>query len=198
MAKVALTVKIFYAYARTDKDEPLRNELEKHLSNLQRQSHIVSWSDQNISAGDEWKQKINAQLEKADIVLLLVSPDFMYSDYCYSFELKRALEKRNPGMREVIPIILRPVDWENSLFSDLQALPTNAKPITKWDNQDEAFLDVAKGIRKVVPYLVKWFSRHLSCSTFAPLVRKEKQNEHMSSTGAFHCIPFPFPYPALW
>ena len=146
------TIKVFYSYAHQDLS--LRDELEKHLGILKRRGYITSWSDRDISAGKEWKREIDANLEASDIILLLVSPDFIHSDYSYGIEMKRALEKHKAEEARAIPIILRPVDWEDAPFSSLLALPTDAKPITTWALRDEAFLDIAKGIRKVVNELL--------------------------------------------
>jgi hypothetical protein len=95
----------------------------------------------------EWKMEIDENLESAEIVLLLVSADFLASDYCYDVELKRALDRHKKGELVVIPIILRPVDFEDSPFAKLQALPTDARPVTSWPDRDEAWLNVARGIR---------------------------------------------------
>jgi hypothetical protein len=144
------TIEVFYSYAH--KDEKLRNKLETQLSLLKQQGHITNWHDRKIDAGQEWANKINEQLNSADIILLLVSPDFLASEYCYSIEMKHALERHECGEARVIPIVLRPVDWEKAPFSGLQALPQDGKPVTSrsWGSQDAALLDVAKGIRKVV------------------------------------------------
>ena len=145
------TIEIFYSYAH--EDEQLRKELEKHLSLLQHEHLIANWKDRDITGGEEWAGKINLHLQTAHIILLLVSPDFMASKYCYSLEMKEAMKRHKSGDARVIPIILRPVDWRNALFSKLQALPKDGKPITTWANQDEAFLDVTQGIRRVVEEL---------------------------------------------
>jgi hypothetical protein len=136
---------LFYSYAH--EDEPLRNDLDKQLSLLKRQGHLSTWYDRNISAGTEWAQEIDTHLESTDIILLLVSADFLASDYCYSIEMQRHEAKA----ATVIPVILRPtLGWEDAPFGKLQALPTGAKAITSWLNRDEALLDVAQGIRKAV------------------------------------------------
>ena len=75
---------------------------------------------------------IDEHLEAADVVLLLISADFLASDYCYDTEMKRALEKHKAGKARVIPIIIRPVDWKGAPFGELQALPKNAKAVTSW------------------------------------------------------------------
>ncbi|HYT44631.1 MAG TPA: tetratricopeptide repeat protein [Methylomirabilota bacterium] len=149
-----MAVKIFYCYAHEDKK--LRAELEKHLGILKQQKLITEWSDRDINAGAEWAKEVDSNLNTANIILLLISTDFVNSEYCYSIEMKRALERHKNGTARVIPIILRHVDHEGALFSHLQALPTDKIPITdrKWRNRDEAFLDVSKGIRKVVKELL--------------------------------------------
>lgn len=144
-------VEIFYAYAREDED--LRDELEKHLRMLEREGVITNWHDRKIGAGEEWEGQIDTHLNTARVILLLVSPDFIDSDYCWDVEVKRAMERHKAGKARVIPIILRSVDWESAPFGKLQALPTDAKPVTIWANQDEAFLDVARGIRAAVTEL---------------------------------------------
>src|SRR6266567_2635497 len=145
-------MKLFYCYDHEDR--ALRSELDKHLRNLRWQGQISSWHDYDINAGEEWQREIYDHLNTAHIILLLISPDFMNSDYCYSIEMKRALERHNTKEARVIPIILRPIDFENAPFSKLQVLPRNGKPITKWRNRDDAFQEVAKEIRNIVKKLL--------------------------------------------
>lgn len=147
--QMLMPVEIFCCYAR--KDQPLLNELKSHLSPLQRQGLVTLWADTDINAGSEWEREIKRHLNTAQIILLLVSPDFMASDYCYSKEMKLALERHQRGDARVIPIILRPVYWQGAL-GKIQALPTNAKPVIDryWHSMDEAFFDVAEGIRKAI------------------------------------------------
>jgi TIR domain len=141
-------VELFFSYAH--EDEALRDELAKHLKLLERQGIIQSWHDRNITAGEEWKNAIDVNLESAAIILLLISADFLASDYCYDIEMKTALERHDRNEARVIPIILRSVDWHRSPFGKLTALPTDGKPITSWPNPDEAFTNVVKGLRKVI------------------------------------------------
>lgn len=145
-----MPVKIFFCYAH--EDEPLLNKLKSHLKPLQRQGLIEVWHDRDISAGTEWEREVSEQLNSAQIVLLLVSPDFMNSDYCYGIEMKRALERHDRGEAQVIPLILRPVYWQGEPLGKLQALPTDAIPVTspKWHDLDGAFFDVVESIRKVI------------------------------------------------
>jgi hypothetical protein len=123
-----------------------------HLALLQQQGLIAAWHDRKISAGTEWAHEIDTHLDAARIILLLISSSFLASKYCYSSEMARALQRHQAGIARVIPIILRPVDWESAPFSNLQVLPTDGRPITGrgWHNIDEAFTDVAQGIRKAV------------------------------------------------
>ena len=148
-----MAVKIFFCYAH--EDEPYLNKLKAYLRPLQRQELIAVWHDRDISAGSEWELEIKEQLNTAHIILLLISPDFMDSDYCYGIEMQRALERQRHGVARVIPVILRPVYWQNAPFAHLQVLPTRAKPVTLWPNRDAAFLSIAVGVRNAVEELIR-------------------------------------------
>jgi len=143
-------VLLFYSYSH--KDEDLRKELETHLALLQNTGVIDQWHDRKIGAGEEWAGQIDQNLEAADIILLLVSSDFLASRYCYDVEMTRALERHAAGEAVVIPIIIRPVHWEEAPFSRLQALPIDAKPVTgrDWHSRDEAWMDVTRGVLAAV------------------------------------------------
>ena len=141
-------IRLFYSYSH--KDEALRDELEEALALLKRQGVISGWHDRRIGAGDEWKGAIDKNLEEAQVILLLVSASFLASDYCWDVETKRAVERHDRGEAKVIPVILRPCDWQGAPFAKIQGLPKDAKAVTSWANKDEAWTDVAKGIRKVV------------------------------------------------
>jgi hypothetical protein len=144
-----MKAKIFYSYSH--KDEVFREKLETHLSILRRTNYIEEWHDRRIAPGSNWEEEINENINEADIILLLVSSNFLSSDYCYDTETIRALERHNNKEATVIPIIIQPCLWKISKFADLkiQALPKDAQPITIWDNEEEAWLDVAEGIMKV-------------------------------------------------
>jgi|SRR6266566_9945595 len=131
-----MSLEVFYSYAH--EDEALRNELDKHLSLLQRNGLIVGWHDRRLEAGDEWRDQIDAHAHSAHIILLLISPDFLASDYCYDVEMKLALHRHSKRDAIVIPVILRPVDWSAAPFAHLQALPRDGKAVTTWSNRDEA------------------------------------------------------------
>jgi hypothetical protein len=143
-----MALEVFYSYSH--KDEPLRDKLEKQLSLLRRTGLIVNWHDRRIGAGQEWRAQIDAHVQTAHIILLLISADFIESDYCYDVEMRLALERQAKHEAVVIPVILRPVDWSYAPFADLQALPRDGRPITKWADEDDAFADVARSIREVV------------------------------------------------
>lgn len=113
---------------------------------LKRQGVISAWHDRRLVAGDTVDQGINQELERADIILLLVSADFLASDYCYGIAMARALERHALGEARVIPIILRPCDWHQAPFGKLLASPTDGRPVTKWPDPDDAFLDITKAI----------------------------------------------------
>jgi O-acetyl-ADP-ribose deacetylase (regulator of RNase III) len=144
-------VYVFTSYAHEDQD--LLEQLKKQLSPLKRLGVIQEWYDREIKAGTEWRGQIDANLDSAQLVLLLISPDFMDSDYCYDVEAKRALQRHESGDARVIPIILRPVMWSNTPFSKLQALPLEGKPVTTWENRDSAFLNVVEGIQDAIQSL---------------------------------------------
>lgn len=141
-------VEVFCAYAPAD--EPLFHAFEKHLSLLQRQAQISLWHVRQIVAGTDWKQAIDDHLDSATVILLLISPEFFASDYCYGIELQRAMERHEANEARVIPILLRPVDWHHVPFEHLVVLPTTAQPITTWRNRDTAFVDVVAGIRRAI------------------------------------------------
>ncbi len=138
-------LRLFYSYARPD--EAFREELEKHLSTLRRSGVIEEWHDRRIGAGHEWAKEIDENLERADLVLLLISPDFLSSDYCYEVEMKRALERHAVGKALVVPVILRPSDWTAPHFQKLPPVPKNGTPISRWADRDEAWVEVVKQLR---------------------------------------------------
>jgi hypothetical protein len=161
-----MEIKLFCSYSH--RDEHLRDELAKHLKLLERQGLVESWHDRRIGAGDVWKEEIDRNLSEADIILLLISADFLASDYCFDIEMKTALERHSAAQALVIPIILRPVDWQATPFSGLQALPRNGKPVTTFDNLDVAFEQVATGIRAAIEKLRKTRTGPAAPSQAAP------------------------------
>ena len=140
--------RLFYSYSH--KDESLRDELETHLKLLQREGLISTWHDRRILGGEEWADRIDESLEAADFILLLVSADFIASDYCYEKEMTRALERHEKREAVVVPIIVRDCDWQSAKFEQLQALPKNGKAVKLWPDRDSAWKDIAQGIRRLV------------------------------------------------
>ncbi|MDC0740928.1 toll/interleukin-1 receptor domain-containing protein [Polyangium mundeleinium] len=146
-------IDVFFSYSH--RDEAMRDELAAHLSSLRRSGLIHEWHDRLIPAGESWKHAIDVHLEKAHLVLVLVSADFIASNYCYEIEMKRALERREAGQARVVPIIVRACDWHQTPLGALQALPRDAKPVAEWQSRDAAWTDVARGIRAVVEGLAR-------------------------------------------
>lgn len=145
--------KIFYCYSH--KDEDLRDRLEIHLKMLERQNLIKNWHDRRIVSGKNWANEISKKLEDSDIVLLLLSPDFLASDYCYEIEMKKAMEMHDSNNVKVVPIILRVCDWKNSPFSSLQGLPIDMTPVLsqEWHSIDEAFHNITEGLKELIQEL---------------------------------------------
>jgi hypothetical protein len=139
---------VFYSYAREDKG--LVKNLIASLAVLRRQGIINNFFDCEIVPGQAWDAVIKQQLEGAEIILLCVSADFLNSDYIYDVELKAAMERHQAGTATVIPVILRSADWSQASFAMLQALPSEARAVTSWANQDEALTDVARGVRRAI------------------------------------------------
>ena len=171
---------VFYSYA--NEDDALREALEKQLSMLRRQGYIAPWHKRNISAGQAWETVTDEHLNTADIILLLVSPDFIASDYCYGREVTRAMERYEAGEAHVVPILVRPTDYKGTPFEKLLPLPTDKVPVTKWQDRDDALLDVAQGIRNVVE---QWrTSQHPS------IAQKTEQGHNKKPTTQFWNIPY--------
>ena len=157
-----MSIRLFCSYSR--KDESLRRELDTHLSMLKRQS-LVTWYDRLLEPGSNWDDRIKQELDTAEIILLLVSPDFLASNYCYETEVARAIARHNAGTACVIPVLLRPTDIEGLELFKLMGYPKGLKPVTQWQDRDEAFLDVVNGIRQAVDKLL---SQASSRSTPSP------------------------------
>ena len=142
-------IEVFFLYSH--KDEKLREQLEKHLALLKRAGVITGWHDRRINAGREWAGEISEHLESAQIILLLVSPSYLgHWIICMMLKCVRALERHERGEARVIPIIIRPADWQGESFGKFQVLPRTATPITSWGSSDEAFASVANGIREAI------------------------------------------------
>lgn len=136
-------VNMFYCYAH--EDEAYCLELEKHLTLFKRQGYLVSWSDRQVAPGADWRREIAIHLTTANLIVLLLSPDFMYSDACHE-EMRQALAFAREGRARVIPILLRSVVWQQTPLADFQILPPDDKPITLWEDRDEAWQTIALSI----------------------------------------------------
>jgi hypothetical protein len=145
--------RVFFSYCHAD--EELRNQLEKQLAILKRQGVIETWHDRCIGAGEELDSAISTELESCDIILLLVSADFLNSDYCYEIEMKRAMERHATGDAIVIPVILRSCLWTDAPFGKLNATPPDGKAVMQWPDRDVAFTEVAKAIKGAAARLTK-------------------------------------------
>jgi TIR domain len=141
-------LEIFVSYSH--KDDRYRERLVTQLSTMRQLGLIAPWHDREIPAGEKWQGQLDSQLNRAHIILLLVSADFIESEYCYKHECVRAIERHDAGDARAIPIILKPCDWQETPFGKLQALPTDGKPVTKWRPHVNAFDNIAKGLRAVV------------------------------------------------
>ena len=141
-------VEIFFSYAH--EDEELMDIVRRQLILFERKGMIVKWYDRMILPGQEWEGVIDKRINRAKIILLFISSYFIESKYCYNTEMKVALDRHESGDAVVIPIILRPCPWQDAQIGKLEALPEKGKPITKWGNRDEAALNIAEGIMKVV------------------------------------------------
>jgi TIR domain-containing protein len=136
---------LFFSYSHAD--EGFRDQLETHLAGLRRQGVISVWHDRRITTGSELDEVIDSYISTVDVILLLISPDFIASDYCCEREMSRALERHEKGEARVIPVVLRPCDWHGLPFGKLLATPTDGRPVTKWPNIDEAFLNIVTAIK---------------------------------------------------
>lgn len=147
-SKSSGAISIFISYAQSD--ELLWEKLEKHLSPLRRLNLITGWHSSKVMPGVERAKDISKHLNSAQVVLLLVSPDFTASELCYDIEMKLAMERHSKGDIRIIPVILRPIDWKITPLGKLQPLPANGKPVTSWIDDDEAFYNIALGIKNVI------------------------------------------------
>lgn len=143
-----MKVKVFLSYCHEDED--MKKELDKALIMLKRNDKIETWNDRCLVAGSELEVEILENLKSADIILLLVSTDFLASQYCFEKEMKIALERHNSKSAVVIPVILRRCDWLKSELSNLVAIPKDGKPIKSWNDLDEAYFEVKEEIEKAI------------------------------------------------
>ena len=141
-------MKFFVSYSH--RDEGTLERLKTHLSPLLREGRIEAWYDREIRAGEEIDGEISAQLESCDVFLLLISADFLKSDYCMETEMTRAMQRHDEGSARVIPIIVEDCYWKSSPFQKLKALPKDGKPISKWTNENTAYLNVVEEVVRIL------------------------------------------------
>jgi tetratricopeptide (TPR) repeat protein len=153
----------------TYEDRVFRDALDKHLSAFQRTGLIDDWHKHEIPPGSEWQDVVDEQLDQADIILLFITPDFVASNYCYSVQMKQALEKHDAGKVRVIPILFRPTFWYDLPFAKLQGLPTSGnKTVSEWRNKDRAYVEIVEGIKRAIEDLATQSTNQTVPSTFAP------------------------------
>jgi TIR domain len=148
-----MAARVFVSYSHVDGG--LRDQLEVQLAMLKRQGLVEIWHDGRMVAGDHLDWTISKEMDEADVILLLVSPDFIASDYCYKIEKGRALERHRAGEARLISVILRPCDWTHTDLGQYLVTPKDGKPVTMWPDRDDAFLDVARSIRRAIEELGK-------------------------------------------
>jgi hypothetical protein len=140
--------RVFCSYSHADRE--YKERLVRSLAALRREGVITEWDDTQIDAGEERWPAIRAELDSADVILLLVSADFLHSDFCYGEEMTRALQRHDEGTALVIPVLAKPADWKGAPFAKLQVLPSGAKPLAEWKPLDKGFADVAVRIRQAL------------------------------------------------
>lgn len=156
MPRYGEPLKVYISYSH--RDTKLVEQILASILPLQRDGFIRIWYDRHLPAGTNWQDTINRNLESADIILLMVSPNYLASDFCYNLEMPKAMERVSRGEVYVIPIILSKCHWYEAPFNRLVALPTNAKPITQWRKREDAVISVTEGIRQTVNEIVNRLS----------------------------------------
>lgn len=141
-------MKVFISYSH--RDTAALERLHTHLAVLRRENMIDEWYDREILGGGDFSAAIAQRMDESELFLLLVSPDFLNSTYCYDIEMTRALEKHATGQARVVPIIVEPCDWRSTPLGRLKALPRDGEPVAGWANANEAYLDVVQELRRIV------------------------------------------------
>ena len=144
-------LRLFISYSH--EDEKMKNELDKHLVMLKRSGKVEVWNDRKLVAGQEWDSEIKNEMQAADIILLLISADFNNSEYIWKEELSHAMQRHEQGTARVVPVILRKCEWSDMPYAKLQALPRGARPVSDFPDKDDAFTDIASGIRLLIDTL---------------------------------------------
>ena len=160
-------VRVFCSYAHEDSSE--RAQLAKHLAMLERNGLMEPWSDQYVLAGADWRAEIESHLATADLVLFLVSPDFLASSFCWDVEVPNALARHRRGDARVVPVIVRACQWQKTEFAAIQALPAGGEPIKGWQDQDAAWSNVANALSSLIMQLAEDLERRAAGSGFGLL-----------------------------
>jgi TIR domain len=148
-------VEVFCSYSHREKDMVLKEEFDAAMRPYTRKRLFQVWDDGQIGAGDEWALHIDQHLTSADIIVFLVSPDFLNSDFCCEKELPAALESRMRKKAVLVPILVRECAWKETDLAELQVLPKDAKPVTKWDDRDSAWKNVGEGLNELALGVLK-------------------------------------------
>ncbi len=144
-------VKVFLSYCHTD--EEYKDKLNAHLAPLKRNNKIEAWNDRKLVAGSFFDAEIKRHLNEDDIIILLISADFINSDYCYEIEMQRALERMKNKDAILLAVIIRPCLWQETPLKDIQVLPKDGTPISTYANEDEGYLYVVKSIKEIIDLL---------------------------------------------
>lgn len=136
--------KIFISYAH--RDEEAMRELDKYLGPLERKGEIEIWTDRKILPGQNWKEAIMQALESADLTLLLVSANFLDSNFINDEEIPIAFKRREEAGKHVVPIILNHCLWDLTDLGSLQAIPKDGRPIADFSNPAQAWSEVTRSI----------------------------------------------------
>ncbi|MEO5681582.1 MAG: TIR domain-containing protein [Chitinophagaceae bacterium] len=138
-------INVFISYSHHDKQ--FLDELMKHLVILSRQGLINIWEEGMIEAGRNWNQEIKNKISEADLVIMLISADFLASEYIYGEEVQEAFKKHEEGRARILPVIIRACNWQDTPFAKFQVVPRSARPVSSWESKDEAYLDIARTVR---------------------------------------------------
>jgi hypothetical protein len=142
--------RLYISYVQPDAHH--RDRLVQHLSTLVRTNVVHAWHDGKLLPGQRRLDEILQHLSDADIILLLVTPNFLSSDHIWNIDIQIAMTRAEDDDAMVVPVIVEPVRWEDAPFRHLQPLPESGQPVTKWSSEDDAWLSVVEAIRALAAY----------------------------------------------
>ncbi|WP_435548371.1 toll/interleukin-1 receptor domain-containing protein [Desulfobacterium sp. N47] len=152
---MAKPLRVFVSYSHKDKN--YCSTLLEYLKLLEKEGLITVWHDGEILPGSEWNVEIKKRVNEAEIILLLASNAFLVSDYIERIEMEQALSRHKANISRVIPVVIKSCAWQASPIGKIQALPVDddgkIKPVTNWDDENEAYFNVQEGIRKAIIFL---------------------------------------------